>query len=307
VSKVFKNLAVLVGVLVLSTAIYLLVSENRQLKQDVLERSLSLLGEQLLALIPQGQARETVAVKWQGLVEGVNKGEIAPEQVERVAVGILNASNLDKQISGEEAEIIINMAFVPSPMDGFEQMPPLPPPTIKISRHNPPPEVQHQKLAELGKKLETICAFNKKIKNSCAQDPAKQKVFVQNLRYELEDGIRLKADLQLKQSLDSENFKLWSQEMKRLEEEKLLDWRQNFALNLANEHQSIKVQIDSLRAVIEMQNAQKVEKQLTLVQVEVEKMKALQTLERLQHWQMVEPAALEKMVHEHLNETVKSR
>ena len=151
-------------------------------------------------------------------------------------------------------------------------------------------EVKHQKLTKLGKKLETICAFNKKIKSSCDQDPAKQKVFVQNLRYELEDGIRLKADPQLKQSLGSENFKLWSQEMKRLEEEKLLDWRQNFALNLANEHQSIKARIDSLRAVIEIQNAQKMEKQLTLVQVEVEKMKALQTLERLQHCSWLNPS-----------------
>ncbi len=303
--NIFKNAAVVLGVLLLSTLIYFVVSDNQQLKEDVFDRSLNLLGQQLLALLPDDQQREVVAAKWKKVIDRVDRGEVQPEQVERMAVGILNASNLDDQISIEEADMILNLAYEdpdvlvnsdfpapPSPQKAFDR---------KIAGDN-----LRQKLQAVGKKIETVCIFNTKIKSSCDSDPMKLKVFVQNLRYELSNGIRLNADMNFKHELNSQNFLTWKQELKKLEEERLLAWQQNFSADLAKAESELQVHLDSLRSAMAIQHAQHMEHQIKGIVIAAERLDELKKLEKLQQWQVVEPMAVKKVVYENIEQLHKT-
>lgn len=301
VGTILKNAAVVVGVLFLSTIIYFAVSEDsRQIRDDVFQRSLNLLGQQLLSLLPDGSERDIIAGKWQGLVERANRGEVPPEQVERIAVGILNASNLDKQISVEDAEIILDLAFeesVPAEHSVKPELPEVLPPKKVLVPKMDSAELQ-KKLQEVGKKIEAVCAFNAKIRKSCDTDPMKREVFVQNLRYEIANGIRLHADMNLKHELSSENFQLWQQEIKKLEQEHLLSWREDFAANLAKQHAQLQAHLDSLRAAITMQMS---ENKISTNTIDPQRLEELKKLEKLQQWQLVDPVRIQKIVYESLN------
>ncbi len=294
---IFKNIAVIAGVLLLSAIIYFVVSDNQQFRDNVFDRSLQLLGQQFLALLPAGAEREIIANKWQTIVERAHRGEIQPEQVERIAVGILNASNLDTQISVADAEIILNLAYhdanlLPA-IAGHEGVAATPP--AKVRAHKISQKVLQQRLQEVGKKLEMVCVFNSKIKSSCDADPAKQRTFVRNLRYEISDGIRLNADPDLKHELNSQNFWLWKQELNKLEEKRLLAWQQNFADELAIAQEKLNAQLDSLHAVIAMQQNHALQAEINAAIAKVKK------LEKLQQWHVVEPVTVQKVLVGSLN------
>ena len=296
-----KNGAILAGVLLLSTMIYFAVSDNQRIKEDVFNRSLQLLGQQLVSLLPDGQERGIVTAKWERLVDGVNKGEIPPEQVERVAVGILNASNLEKQLSVDDAEILINLAFEspePASFETFEPMQQLPA-IPKVEKQKLTKDDLHKRLQSLGKTLEAACAFNTKIKTSCEKDPVKRRVFVQNLRYDVENGIRLNVDMSLKHDLNSASFQTWKQELSKLEKERMVEWRQDFALEILHQHELIRSRLDSLRSALHAEHAQLMS---GTIELDARKLAELQKLEKLQTWQVVGPVFVKNVSLESLKE-----
>jgi len=69
------------------------------------------LGEQLLAMVPEGEEQDAVVAKWQQFATKAEKGEVPPERVERIAIGILNASNLDTALTAEDADDLLSFAF----------------------------------------------------------------------------------------------------------------------------------------------------------------------------------------------------
>lgn len=291
---VLKNAAVIAGVLLLSAVIYFVVSDNQPLREDVFDRSLNLLGQQLLTLLPDDQAREVVESRWKKIAERAGKGEIPPEQVERMAVGILNASNMDKEISVEDAEIILNLAYeVPEPMTVEE---PKQPEVNAIAERASIRKMSHEalqkKLHQIGKNIETVCEFNTKIKNSCETDPTKRKIFVRNFRYEISNGIRLNADMNLKHELNSQNFHAWKLELKRLEEERLLDWKQNFADELATQEATLQAHLDSLHSVIAVYQTQAMQHKIEIITKELVE---LEKIGKLQQWQVVNPTVVQKV------------
>ncbi|MFQ6113393.1 MAG: hypothetical protein ACE5NG_04795 [bacterium] len=87
--KLLNNLVVVIGVFVISSGIFFLMYENQAVKEEVFGRSLQLLGEQLLSMVPEGEGKAAVAEKWQKFTSIAEKGEVPPERIERVAIGIL--------------------------------------------------------------------------------------------------------------------------------------------------------------------------------------------------------------------------
>ena len=111
-----KKFAFAVGVLIITTAIFVLVTEDHELKEEVFNRSLKLLGEQLLAMVPDDSNAQSVADSWQDFSAKALKGEVPQEKVREIAVSIMNASNADEAWTSEDAKVILNLAM-PEPAD----------------------------------------------------------------------------------------------------------------------------------------------------------------------------------------------
>ena len=74
---VIKNIAIAMGVLIISAGIFYAVSDDselKELKEDVFNHSLKLLGSQLLAMIPNDDHSGEVAQRWEIFQEKALKG-----------------------------------------------------------------------------------------------------------------------------------------------------------------------------------------------------------------------------------------
>ncbi|NIR51935.1 hypothetical protein GWO43_25495 [candidate division KSB1 bacterium] len=288
----FKNLAVILGVLIISSGIFYLVSEDGEVNHDVFNRSLRLLGEELLALLPEDADSKRVQERWQEISEKATKGEIQPEQLERLAAGILNASNLERDITVQELDRFFALTLNP-----------VSPKTTDALRltEKPLTAVRPQKFEQLGKNLQAVCEFNRKIKNSCSEDPVRREVLIRNLRYNHDNGIRVSGDIELKKKFDHKKYAALAKEINELEKKNLIEWQHNFDMECDKQNQRLKLQLDSLRMVITSESVQ-IGESFKIIVGEKVSLKALEELEKLQQWHAIEPAILEQIIQESLTD-----
>ncbi len=89
-------------IFVVAIGIYWLMVE---LQKDYLDHYLSLLGEKLIELVPESSEKRSLKTFFDDFKTQVENQEVTPEQVEKVAAGILNISNLKDSISVAEARV----------------------------------------------------------------------------------------------------------------------------------------------------------------------------------------------------------
>lgn len=286
--KIAKNAAFLVGVLVISSAIFYLVSEDGELKDNLLERSLKLLGEQLLARLPDNEGRELVAKKWQSFSEKAVNGEIPSDQVERVAVGILNASNSDQTFSLDDADVIMSLAqndLEPMEMRSPKTTEPLlqvEDVVVKEAEFNR--EKNKEECNELGEELAVICEFNNKLKESFTEKGERWQRFATHFTYRIDESVKVEADVALKDDLQSEEYKHLDEEIEELHKKGIIVWRDDFAKEMQQEKYRLKIQMDSLRIVLQAEN--------------LGDLKGLEKLEMLRNWQVLKSEEIDKIVTE---------
>jgi len=85
----FRKIGFVLAALVISVAIYLTFYAEEEVKQNVLEYSLDLMGEKLLALVPDGTEKNKLNELYQSFKERATKGNVAPQQIESMAANIL--------------------------------------------------------------------------------------------------------------------------------------------------------------------------------------------------------------------------
>lgn len=310
--KLFKNVAYIFGVLVITSGIFFFVSNDQELKGDVFNHSLDLLGKQLLEVLPNSNEREVIQARWQNFSERARNGHVAPDKVERVAIAILNARNMEEQLSLEEAEVIIDLAK--ADIYGFPRMSELAEIEVDFQRQGEVQAIKPLKpkldssedftsektfaikFDELGENLLNICRFNNNIHEFFAGGPEKRDIFVKNFRYEIDDGIKLNADIKIKKKLDGHE---WFQEMSHFGHEEFIKWRHDFATELEDERHRISIHLDSLKTKIEFRKMRNDSLVHGIVTVELnEKLKALKILEKLQHWRAFDYEMIEQIIEE---------
>ncbi|MFQ6113394.1 MAG: hypothetical protein ACE5NG_04800 [bacterium] len=155
-----------------------------------------------------------------------------------------------------------------------------------------------KELQELGKNLQAVCEFNKNIRTSCNTDPEKRESFVKNFRYEINNGIRLNADLDFREKLKSIEYRPWATELELLDKRDIVEWRHNFALEIDKEVKNIKLQLDSLSIIIDSFNNNNTDAILEY-KGSLENLKSLQ---HLQYWNAIDPEEVKRIVYENLQE-----
>ena len=300
-----KNIVVVIGVLAISAGIFVLVTGDKELKEDILSSSLRGLGNQLIQLIPEAKSeeQENLKAKWDEFSHKAQKGEIPADKVESVAVGILNASNLDENFSVEDAEVILNFALpneeeATTTWEADEVHASAEEGRVVKEKNTRSAILPNGRLAALGEELAALCRFNERIREASGDDHEKRRVFVEHFRYSFDNGIKLSADVGLKKRLGDARFKIWNDELDRLEEKELVEWRQNFAMELDQDRLKLKMQLDSLKVILATDEINIEWKEIMGDLKELEQLKAL---EKLQHWQVVSPEFIEKVVTESLS------
>lgn len=231
--NVIRNVFVGAGVLLLSAAIFFLISDDQGLKQDVYDHALNLLGKQLLAVLPEDAPAAEVTEKWERFSEQAMRGEVPPEQVERVAVSILNASNADEKLSPAEVNMMLDIAvagprIIAMKSDGTGAMASVSvstaPRAEQPGQAPPPPPVPPERYHKLGEELMTVLKFNSEMNEHLKHAPHRSEILLKNFRYEFDNGLKIEIDRELKEELSDNALQ---KELAGLQEKKIIEWREN--------------------------------------------------------------------------------
>jgi len=301
VQNMIRNIFVGAGVLLLSLMIFFLISDDKELKQDVYDHALNLLGEQLLAVLPDDAPAAEVSEKWERFSEQAQRGEVPPEQVERVAVSILNASNAEEKLSPDEVNMMLDIAIATprisvksgetsgtsasvsvATLPGSEEPLPEPPPPV-------PPERFHR----LGEELMTVLQFNSQMSERLKDEPQKSEILLKNFHYEFNNGLKIEIDSELQKELSDKALK---DELAILQKRKIIEWRQNLAHELEEYNKRRAAQLDSLEIRLREQNLQL----QGLSQKQTEEL--LRSLHKLHDVKAVDASTIEQIVTENMLE-----
>lgn len=236
-------------------------------KADDLNRYVNLLGDQLLALVPEGAGKESLARVYRDFMEKVANREVPPERIERVAAGILNLANREKVITPEQAQALIRLAEYAPAADSL--------PMVEGSEFPPAPPSANWE--ELGTRLKELYEFNEKFRKIPLPPRPGQAPLANKILFRVEGGIKVIIDDTVKAELSRRELQEIEKQLAELDKQNLLRWQKDFDKQLQQEMQRVSVELQRVEVIVKeleyQQHAQKI-KTITVV-------KSLQSLDSL--------------------------
>ncbi|UCE05062.1 MAG: hypothetical protein JSW07_15765, partial [bacterium] len=202
-SKALKNIGFFLVTIVITAVIFWLVFIDKESKQNVLEYSLGLLGEKLMAMVPEGEGKEPVKKLFDDFIEQAKQKEVPPEKIENVAATILNLSNMDTMVTAKEAEAILKLSLA-EPVkiervipDTIETAILEKPPQFIAVVPEPPKHTKKRSPEEwliLGERIKSAYEFNSEMQKALGEQHEKFQAPQLSMKYHVEDGLRIAID-----------------------------------------------------------------------------------------------------------------
>ncbi len=280
----FRKIGFVLAAIVISVAIYLTFYAEEEVKQSVLEYSLDLMGEKLLALVPDGTEKNKLTELYQDFKERATKGNVAPQQIESMAANILNTSNTETELTPQQAEGILRSAMLaPTPISELLY--------IELGSGEPPQLARAPKperLQFVGKRVKTMFELNEKIYIAIKKNRVKYHEKARQIHYRVKDGLNIIMDVSLRSHLDEEEFKNLAEQLKDLEQKRVLKWEKDLSVALEKEMAALQNFLDELKE----QKSFEILKEL----------ESLKSLEHLKHIPVIDPDSIRKVVEKSLRE-----
>ena len=275
-------------------------------KEDVLGYSLDLLGDKLLAMVPNEKDRGAIKEMYAKFSNDVRDQQVAPEKVETVAANILNLSQSNAKLNPDQVQAILYLNEIPkiefkidSAKYDYEFKVFTMPDTAVIANadipdvalpnipdvpavHTMPPAptkpVRPDQLVEVGERLKSMCEFNEKLQRSIARssgDDAKE--LSRYLRFRNENGLKVAIDPTVKMRLKREAIRNLSMEIEQLEKGKMVHWEKDLQQEVAREMRRVRMELISLEQMMqrkaEMKDAERANVKALLSLKQLEAMK----------------------------------
>ena len=235
----FKKIGFALLVFFMSVGIFFLLSNNEQIKTNILRTSLELFGKELLAMVPEGNEKDLLVDRYNQFINKAENDEIPPEKIEKIAATILNLANQDSLISAEKAINALELTDLePISKDSL---------SIRSSFIKRVPDfrmplpflwkLHDKKHMELANRLTAAREFhvfmrNMSIPDSCLDVMKKHYVFM------ADSGLRIVMDMNIEKAMPVERVKSLEDKIGVLEEQNQLVWTQDiepFILNHADD------------------------------------------------------------------------
>ena len=232
--RLIKNVIVAFFVLIISAAIFFFLVKDQQFTDDILRSTMQLFGEDLMAMVPEGEEKELLKKKFDEFLQRADKEELPPEEIERVAAVILNLTTQDTIVQADEALSALN----------FKNQDYIYPPTVPFPR-------QASEMKSVGKRAKGIRPlrperfdWNEEEKKEIADRLVKVKDFhvklhkrmqhdstfkalPKKIMFNSDSGLTVALNLDLKDDFHFEFDPSFLAEMEALEKEKILVWKES--------------------------------------------------------------------------------
>lgn len=254
--KALKNIGIFLTSIMLTGFIFWLVFLDKQSQENVLEFSLNLLGDKLMAMVPDGNEKASIKNLYDNFVKQATAQEVNPEQVEFVAANILNLSNMDTTLRPQQAEAFLKYSLeTPINIDRISNQDI---DTIKESKstgltknsQKPNTIFDKKQWADLGDRIQKFCFVNdelQKVMDETTRDMREKQL---QMYFRMDKGLKIELDSEIKIRLEEKQCELLSKKLDRLEEDKMLEWRKG----LHKDMEQLRREIDALKSLEKLQN-----------------------------------------------------
>jgi len=284
----FKKIGYALAVLIISAGIFLTFYADKDTQKDVLEVSLNLMGDKLMAMVPDGTENNKLVDLYENFKQKAIKGDVAPEQIENVAANILNVSNTEKTITSQQAEGVLRSALlVETTWKNSESRGEHQPKKSKPAKRSKPDEF---KVA--GNRVKTMFEFNERIHKTIEQNAEKQHELARQIHYQVKDGLNLVLDTRLRANMDEKAFSHLVVELEELEQEELLEWSETLSEELARASEEMQEELEALQESLEEIKEEHI----------INALESLKSLEYLEHIPIINADSIRKEVEKSLRE-----
>ena len=235
--EVRRHVAVILLILVASFVIYRLTVEVEKID---LTHSMELLGDKLLAMVPEGPEKEKLAEYYVEFLERVKKREVEPVRVERVAAGILNASNTRETLTANQAEAVIRLAIYVPGVDSADVLSRL----SELTRAGEPDDWD-----ALVVRVNSVCEVNESMQELSREFKLLHQR--QPMMFQVDEGLKIVVDSKIRVKLSRAELKSLAREMERLEKKKILFWKEDFEKELDEQLSQHKRELARVRQEME--------------------------------------------------------
>ena len=235
--EVRRHVAVILLILVASFVIYRLTVEVEKID---LTHAMELLGDKLLAMVPEGPEKEKLAEYYVEFLESVKKREVEPVRVERVAAGILNASNTRETLTADQAEAVIRFAIYVPGVGSADVLSRL----SELTRAGEPDDWD-----ALVVRVNSVCEVNESMQELSREFKLLHQR--QPMMFQVDEGLKIVVDSKIRVKLSRAELKSLAQEMERLEKEKILFWKEDFEKELDEQLSQHKRELARVRQEME--------------------------------------------------------
>ncbi|MBN1352971.1 hypothetical protein JXJ21_26510 [candidate division KSB1 bacterium] len=303
---VLRKIGFVVLVLLISTAIFLVITNDREVKEDVLEYTLGMMGKKLFAMVPDGPEKEAIKEQYDQLVQQAVQKEVTPDQIESVAASIFNATAVDTVLSPEQAEAIISITISEPekklPYGGkWIEVPPEPP-ECESSPKAYPKAVLISQCPEtwdsLTVRISSMYRFNERLHKVLEENRQQLRDMPYRMQFRSKRGLRLALDAELKEKIQHQReYRHLAKELHQLEKEAMLEWREDFRAEIREQMQQLREELKTLDELKELKQAKHLQR--------LKALKALESLKHLKYLEQINPVdgdSIRKIVEKSLKE-----
>jgi hypothetical protein len=212
--KSLKKLGFFVITLVLTAFIFWLIFMDKQSKTDALDYTLGLLGDKLVAMIPNESGRKSVQEKFGDFVKQAKEQKVSPEQVEHVAANILNLSNAETELTSEQAEAVMDLSLATPLITSQGDC------EIEVPSPPPPPE----KWQNLEKRIQYVYEFNDKMREAIKEDSENKSRLAEQYHIQVQNGLIMAMHENMKIKFSNMEADKLQDKLKQLEEDQIVIW-----------------------------------------------------------------------------------
>ncbi len=203
----------------------------KEMPMDGVEYYVDLLGDKLMALIPEEQEKQELAAIYDDFKTKVKEKKISPENVEQVASAIINLSIASDSLTLSEAEALIRIAISEVPVDGYGLV------------HVPEVEATPEEWEELNKRLSSVYQLEEKLKDHVIFAPETPMP-----HYRVDKKLNIIIDSRIKADLKREEI------LKKFEEEERVFWKDSVAEKMEKDLHKLEVELKALSEDMEIQH-----------------------------------------------------
>lgn len=286
-------------VLIISAGFYWLIFMDRATKQDTLESAMGLLGDKLMAMIPDSTEKKPVQALYDSFSQRAVQREMPPEQIEYVAASILNLSNTETMLTPEQVKTILNIPFF-SPVklereanDSIE----VEIEKKKFIQSGPERPIPPERWEALGERIKSLNEFNAHMQKTMKEVTDQHQKVHRQIRYRVDKELKIAMDADLKTKFHHKKFRHLAKEIRRMEREHMLEWRENFQDELKQEMEQMKKELESLKELKKLKQLEHMQGLEALKSLE-----SLKSLELLKNIPVIDADSINKIVNQSLKD-----